>query len=158
MPKTVKSNFQLPTKGKGGGKSVRSHRTGRFVEKTTGKSHPVATTARGRKSTATPLPAAINVTAQDIVTLREKLKVSQPVFARLLHTNVKTLRNWEQGIAKPNAQAAVLLRLVERNPAMLGELEQLGGGKPKTSDTDRQLALARRGMGKYRNALRDLAQ
>jgi putative transcriptional regulator len=38
------------------------------------------------------------------------------VFARYLRTNPRTLENWEQGRAKPNAQAALLIRLVERYP------------------------------------------
>jgi len=31
-------------------------------------------------------------------------------------TNVRTLENWEQGRAKPNAQAALLISLVKRFP------------------------------------------
>jgi putative transcriptional regulator len=33
-----------------------------------------------------------------------------------LRTNVRTLENWEQGWAKPNAQAALLINLVKRYP------------------------------------------
>lgn len=33
-----------------------------------------------------------------------------------LRTNLRTLENWEQGRAKPNAQAALLIRLVEKYP------------------------------------------
>lgn len=38
------------------------------------------------------------------------------VFARYLRTNPRTLENWEQGRARPNAQATLLIRLVERYP------------------------------------------
>lgn len=38
------------------------------------------------------------------------------MFARYLCTNPRTLENWEQGRARPNAQAALLIRLVERYP------------------------------------------
>jgi putative transcriptional regulator len=38
------------------------------------------------------------------------------VFARYLRTNPRTLENWEQGRARPNAQAALLIKLVERYP------------------------------------------
>ena len=34
------------------------------------------------------------------------------VFARYLRTNPRTLENWEQGRAKPNAQAVLLIRMV----------------------------------------------
>lgn len=46
----------------------------------------------------------------------ERLHLSRPVFARYLRTNPRTLENWEQGRAKPNAQAALLIRLVEKFP------------------------------------------
>lgn len=60
-------------------------------------------------------PAA-EVSAEELVTLRERLHLSRPVFARYLRTNPRTLENWEQGRAKPNAQAALLIRLVEKFP------------------------------------------
>ena len=57
-----------------------------------------------------------DVTPDELVRLREKLQLSRPVFAHCLRTNPRTLENWEQGRAKPNAQAAVLIRLVEKFP------------------------------------------
>lgn len=42
--------------------------------------------------------------------------MSRALFAAYLRTNVRTLENWEQGRAKPNAQAALLIQLVERFP------------------------------------------
>ena len=56
------------------------------------------------------------VTAAELVTLRERLHLSRPVFASYLRTNPRTLENWEQGRAKPKAQAALLIRLVEKFP------------------------------------------
>ena len=56
------------------------------------------------------------VTAEELVSLRERLHLSRPVFAGYLRTNPRTLENWEQGRAKPNAQAALLIRLVEKFP------------------------------------------
>lgn len=60
-------------------------------------------------------PAPV-VTAEEITALRERLHLSRPVLARYLRTNPRTLENWEQGRAKPNAQAALLIRLVEQYP------------------------------------------
>ncbi len=57
--------------------------------------------------------------------VREKLHVSQPVFARRLRTEARTIKNWEQGTAKPNAQAAILLSLMDRNPKLLDEIAAL---------------------------------
>jgi putative transcriptional regulator len=56
------------------------------------------------------------VTRFDLIKLREKLNVSQAVFAQYLRTNKRTLENWEQGRAKPNAQAAVLIKMVDKYP------------------------------------------
>jgi putative transcriptional regulator len=56
------------------------------------------------------------VDASELIALRERLHLSRPVFARYLRTNPRTLENWEQGRARPNAQAALLIRLVERYP------------------------------------------
>ena len=58
----------------------------------------------------------LEVTAEELVTLRENLHLSRPVFAGYLRTNPRTLENWEQGRAKPNAQASLLIRLVEKFP------------------------------------------
>lgn len=60
---------------------------------------------------------------QDVIAVREKLHLSRPVFARYLRTNPRTLENWEQGRAKPNAQAALLIRMVAQFPDMVQRLE-----------------------------------
>ena len=60
-------------------------------------------------------PAPV-VTARELVRIRQKLRLSRPLFATYLRTNVRTLENWEQGRAKPNAQAALLINLVRRFP------------------------------------------
>ncbi|MCG9052350.1 transcriptional regulator [Laribacter hongkongensis] len=59
---------------------------------------------------------APTVSAQEVLALRTRLHLSRPVLARYLRTSERTLENWEQGRAKPNAQAALLIRMVERYP------------------------------------------
>ena len=59
---------------------------------------------------------APEVSAEELLALRERLHLSRTVFARYLRTNPRTLENWEQGRARPNAQAALLIKLVERYP------------------------------------------
>lgn len=75
---------------------------------------------RGAKNWQTeptpPARPAPEVTAEELIALRERLHLSRPVLARYLRTNPRTLENWEQGRARPNAQAALLIRLVERYP------------------------------------------
>ena len=69
-------------------------------------------------------PAPV-VQARELVQLRERLHLSRAVFARYLRTNPRTLENWEQGRARPNAQAALLVRLVARYPDTVSRLAQL---------------------------------
>lgn len=64
----------------------------------------------------------LEVTAEELVTLRENLHLSRPVFAGYLRTNPRTLENWEQGRAKPNAQASLLIRLLEKFPDTVDRL------------------------------------
>ena len=59
---------------------------------------------------------APKVTAAELVNVRERLHLSRTLFANYLRTNVRTLENWEQGRAKPNAQAALLIKMVEEFP------------------------------------------
>ena len=48
--------------------------------------------------------------------VRKDLRLSRALFAVYLRTNVRPLENCEQGRAKPNAQAALLINLVKRFP------------------------------------------
>jgi putative transcriptional regulator len=59
---------------------------------------------------------APKVTPKQLVRVREQLNLSRALFAAYLRTNVRTLENWEQGRAKPNAQAALLINLVKAYP------------------------------------------
>ena len=68
------------------------------------------------------------VTPADLVKLRERLALSRPVFADYLRTNPRTLENWEQGRAKPNAQAALLISLVDRYPDTVQRLARAWPG------------------------------
>jgi putative transcriptional regulator len=57
--------------------------------------------------------------------VRAHFQCSRSVFARKLFTNERTLEKWEQGRAKPNAQAVALLLLAARYPDTFERLEQL---------------------------------
>jgi putative transcriptional regulator len=65
------------------------------------------------------------ITAEEVVGIRQQLNLSRSVFAMYLRTNTRTLENWEQGRAKPNAQATTLIRLVERFPETVEQLAAL---------------------------------
>ena len=68
---------------------------------------------------------ALTITPEELLSLREKLHLSRTVFARYLCTNERTLENWEQGRASPNAQAAILIRMVERYPDTVERLSAI---------------------------------
>lgn len=68
---------------------------------------------------------APSVTPQDLIRVRKSLKISRALFAVYLRTNVRTLENWEQGRAKPNAQAALLINLVKRYPDTVQRLASI---------------------------------
>ncbi|MFZ0283993.1 MAG: hypothetical protein WAL32_02080 [Terriglobales bacterium] len=57
--------------------------------------------------------------------VRERFNCSRSVFARKLFTNERTLEKWEQGRAKPNAQAVALLLLAARYPDTFERLERV---------------------------------
>lgn len=77
-----------------------------------------------RRHSVEPKPVA-RVSARELTRLRERLRLSRALFARYLRTNVRTLENWEQGRAKPNAQAALLIRMVARYPDTVERLARV---------------------------------
>lgn len=79
-------------------------------------------TLRSHKARLNALPA---ITAGELVDIRHQLNLSRPVFAMYLRTNTRTLENWEQGRAKPNAQAVTLIRLVQKFPETVEHLAAL---------------------------------
>ena len=68
---------------------------------------------------------APTVTPRQLIRVRKDLKISRALFAVYLRTNVRTLENWEQGRAKPNAQAALLINLVKRYPDTVERLASI---------------------------------
>lgn len=68
----------------------------------------------------------LEVDADLIRDTRERMHVSRAVFARRLRVSTRTLENWEQGRARPNAQAAALILMVRKFPDTLKKLSELG--------------------------------
>ena len=67
----------------------------------------------------------LEVDADLIRDTRERMNVSRAVFARRLRVSTRTLENWEQGRARPNAQAAALILMVRKFPDTLKTLSEL---------------------------------
>ncbi|MGA2456354.1 MAG: hypothetical protein ABSF85_02080 [Terriglobales bacterium] len=89
--------------------AMKNHREGRI-------------TLRSCKVDMAPLPKVDSKLLRDT---RKKLRCSRAVFARRLRINERTLEKWEQGRAKPNAQAAALVLLVRKYPDTLARLDAL---------------------------------
>ena len=68
----------------------------------------------------------LEVDAELIRETRQLINVSRAVFARRLRVSTRTLENWEQGRARPNAQAAALILMVRKFPDTLQKLSELG--------------------------------
>ncbi len=67
----------------------------------------------------------IVITPEEVKAIRQKLNLSQAVFARKLHTSVRTYQGWEQGRTKPNPQAVLLLKMVEKSPQTFEQIASL---------------------------------
>jgi putative transcriptional regulator len=93
--------------------AMRAHREGKLTLRTHGLAAP-------------PVP---RVTATLVRDTRERLKMSQGVFARKLRINRRTLERWEQGRSKPNEQAAALILLVRCFPDTLDRLDLIGASR-----------------------------
>lgn len=77
------------------------------------------------RSSEVAFKAPPEMTPEKVRAVRKKLHVSQPVFAHRLRATPQTIKNWEQGTAKPNAQAAILLSLIDRDPKLLDTIAAL---------------------------------
>ena len=80
------------------------------------------------RTTEIDIPKPIEMNSNQIAKIRKDHNYSQAVFARMLSTKVSTLRNWEQGRSEPNAQAKVLLKLVDTSPEVLAVLARVTSG------------------------------
>lgn len=60
-------------------------------------------------------------TAERVRAVREKLRVSQPIFAAALGVSERTVEAWEQGKRVPDGAARRLLEVVEEHPDTLLE-------------------------------------
>ncbi len=77
--------------------------------------------ARGKldlRSTALP-PAPQPMRADDVRQLRDRMHASQAVFARYLNVSTKLVQAWEADRRRPEGAALALLRICERDPAIV---------------------------------------
>ena len=61
------------------------------------------------------LTALTPMEPERIKRIRERQRVSQPVFARYLNTSESTVEKWESGAKRPSGMALKLLDIVEKH-------------------------------------------
>ncbi len=70
----------------------------------------------------------VKIEEVDVASLRKVLGLSQDRFAAFFGFSPKTVRNWEQGIRRPDGPARVLLQVIAREPgAVMRALHQQKG-------------------------------
>ncbi len=58
------------------------------------------------------IPEVRELSAKDIKKIRQKINVSQGVFAALLNVTSSTVHKWEQGSTRPQTSALRLLEII----------------------------------------------
>lgn len=61
----------------------------------------------------------VQMTVDQIQTIRKQMNLSQSVFAKLLNVSPSSIRQWEQGKRRPTGPTKVLLELLEKSPHLL---------------------------------------
>ncbi len=72
------------------------------------------------RTTKVALPARLErMQPEEVRRIRQKMKVSQAVFARLLNVPVVTEASWEVGRRNPSGAALRLLQIAKKEPEVL---------------------------------------
>ena len=58
----------------------------------------------------------------DVRAIRERLGLTRPAFAQRFGLAVAAVRDWEQGLRRPDPAARVLLMVIARNPQAVAEV------------------------------------
>ncbi|MBI4815964.1 MAG: helix-turn-helix domain-containing protein [Deltaproteobacteria bacterium] len=79
------------------------------------------------------VPAKIDpVTPKELKETREKLNMSQAVFAARLGLNKRTLERWERGDATPSDSTSILIRLAARFDDTLERIQAVAAAPSKS--------------------------
>jgi len=62
------------------------------------------------------------ITTAEVTRLREKIGMSQAVFAGVLNVSTKTVQSWEQGQRRPSQSALRMLQLLKQQPTTVCEM------------------------------------
>lgn len=74
------------------------------------------------------LPAReFEISAVDVQEIRKATGLSQANFARIIHVQLGTLKNWEQGRRDPTGPAKALLQVIRKDPVRVLKALSEGG-------------------------------
>jgi putative transcriptional regulator len=62
------------------------------------------------------------ISMSEVTRLREKIGMSQAVFAGVLNVSTKTVQSWEQGQRQPSQSALRMLQLLRQQPTAVCEM------------------------------------
>lgn len=89
-----------------------------------GEAVPVRRTRRALSARAAEVAPPRAYGAAAIQAIRERMGLSQSVFARVLNASAETVKAWEQGKREPDGMALALLEVADRHPGVLLERVQ----------------------------------
>lgn len=64
----------------------------------------------------------------DVRAIRARLGLSRPAFAQRFGLAVSAIRDWEQGLRRPDPAARVLLMVIARSPEIVAEVVEEAPG------------------------------
>lgn len=85
-------------------------------------------TVTARQAKSVPAP---KFNKERIAQLRERLGLSQTVFAGAFNVGVSTAQSWEQGLRVPEGPAMRLMQIAEKQPAVILQYVQRSGDKSR---------------------------
>lgn len=68
------------------------------------------------------LPPEFNKT--EVKAVRERLNVSQPIFAKILGVSSDTVKAWERGANRPSGSSARLIQIAKEEPQAFQQIMQ----------------------------------
>lgn len=74
----------------------------------------------------------VEINAKDIQKIRERIKLSQGVFAKILNVSSSSVKQWEQGKRTPTGSTKILLELLKKNPDILNYRVESSGWEKQT--------------------------
>lgn len=67
-------------------------------------------------------PSKMKTVYPSVARVRKNLQMTQSEFAKEYHINIKTLRQWEQGLRSPDSTSLAYLECIAKAPKQISEI------------------------------------